>query len=67
MKGTFKIATPRDVDVTMTLTMPYEDWVALHRQMEKHSSEYPTWKFIGFMSDMIRKAMVEINESIDLK
>jgi hypothetical protein len=52
MITTFKAENPKDIEITMTFTMPLRDWKDLAEQIEK---EYPGWKFAAEIRQMVQE------------
>lgn len=53
MKATFKIDQPKDIEMTLTITMPLAKWIAL---ADRIGDEWPGSEFSALISQMVRHA-----------
>lgn len=63
MKATFKVEDPKDIELTMTITMSLKEWNQLADTIK---DEYPGWKFALFISQMVRHATMHLTEDTEV-
>lgn len=56
MKTSFKIENPEKVNLTLSVTMPLEDWMALRMDLGELPQNYPADTFSRNIASMINKA-----------
>lgn len=59
MKATFKIERPKDVEVTMSITLRLKDWMELRDQLQ---NVYPSWSLSSTIDTLVIKATKEFVE-----
>lgn len=59
MKAVFKIERPKDVEVTMSITLRLKDWMDLRSQLQ---NVYPSWSLSGTIDTLVSKATKEFFE-----
>ena len=64
MRATFKIEDPKNIALTMTITMTLDDWNKLETLI---ANEYPGWKFASLISQMVRRAVMHLTEDTEVQ
>lgn len=59
MKSDFFVQKPKEMELTMTITMTLGQWNELVDQL---NSKYPSWLFASHISSMVRQATKHFTE-----
>lgn len=61
IRATFQLERPRDMDATLSMTMPLRDWEKLANQLE--ATAYPAWKMRDMIRQMVDKALAGYSDT----
>lgn len=63
VKGKLQAANPSGIEMTLTITMPMEEWVRLSQQL---GDGYPAWKVGAMITSLTTKAVTHFDEVAEL-